>query len=224
MAGKPLRASPFARGRARAWGSSLATDGTVSGYHSGGGRARGEHGDRPLLYAVDEEKRARQITPGQLVQAIECEPETPRARLPEDTNGRVMAAYEAARQDARSRLGRARRPTADTRLRRYLNRALRQARHDARDDQEELRRIGVLQQIFLDHLPRNVLQDLEEVRRMQIEGSSLIRRLEAMRSRYRLNPVDADEAMAEPADAEVVRIVCSQGLAEERVGRGPLEG
>jgi hypothetical protein len=173
-----------------------------------------KHADRALMYAVDERLRTRQITPGQFIQAVECEPDTPRARLPEDTNGRVMAAYHAARQDARSRLGRARRPTSDTRLRRYLSRALRLARDSARDDSEELRRIGILQQIFLDHLPRNVLQDLEEVRRMQIEGASLIRRLEAMRSRYRLNPPDADESAAEPADAEVVRIVCSDGLVE----------
>ena len=173
-----------------------------------------KHDDRPMMYAVDEQLRTRQITPGQLIQAIECGPDTPRAKLPDDTNDRVMAAYEAARRDARSRLGRARRPTSDTRLRRHLQRALRQARDAAGDDQEELRRISILQQIFLDHLPRNVVQDLEEVRRMQIEGASLIRRLEAMRSRYRLNPPDADEAAPEPADAEVVRIVCSDGLVD----------
>ena len=63
--------------------------------------------------------------PGQLVQAVECEPDTARAGLPDDTNARVMAAYDAARRDARARLGRARRPTSDTRLRRYLSRALR---------------------------------------------------------------------------------------------------
>ena len=174
-----------------------------------------KHADRPLMYAVDDRLRPRQITPGQLIQAVECPPDTPRAHLPDDTNGRVMAAYEAARRDARSRLGRARRPTSDTRLRRYLVRALRLARDAAAGDQEELRRISVLQQIFPDHIPRNVTQDLEEIRRMQIEGSSLIRRLEAMRSRYRLNPPDADESTAEPADAEVVRIVCSDALVAD---------
>ena len=49
---------------------------------------------------------------------------------------------------------------------------------------------------------------------MQIEGASLIRRLEAMRSRYRLNPTDPDETATEPADAEVVRIICSDGLID----------
>ena len=39
-----------------------------------------KHGDRPLMYAVDEQRRTRQITPGQLVQAVECEPDTPRAQ------------------------------------------------------------------------------------------------------------------------------------------------
>lgn len=89
-----------------------------------------------------------------------------------------------------------------------------QAQPAAAGDQEELRRVSILQQIVPDHVPRNVIQDLEEVRPMQIEGSSLIRRLEALRSHYRLNPPDADDPTDDPADAEVVRIICSDGLVD----------
>jgi len=171
-----------------------------------------KHGERPSAYAVDSALKPRQITPGQLIAAIECGPDTPGASLPADTNERVMAAYEATRRAAESRLGRARRPGTDTRLRRYLSKQLRAAREGWADAPEELRRIGVLQQIFLDHLPANVLAELDEVRRMELTGASLVRRLEALRERHRLNPAEQDASEAAPAATEVVRIICSDGL------------
>ena len=103
-------------------------------------------------------------------------------------------------------------PGTDTRLRRYLSKQLRAAREQWADDAEELSRIGVLQQIFLDHLPANVLAELEEVRRMELTGASLVRRLEALRERHRLNPAEQEAAAPTPAAEEVVRIVCSGGL------------
>ena len=171
-----------------------------------------KHGERSSTYAVGADHQPRQVSPGQLIAALECEPDTPAGRLPEDTNERVMAAYEATRRDAESRLGRARRPGTDTRLRRYRSKQLRAAREQWADDPEELSRIGVLQQIFLDHLPANVLAELEEVRRMELTGASLVRRLEALRERHRLNPAEQEAAAPTPAAEEAVRIVCSGGL------------
>ncbi len=176
-----------------------------------------KHGERPSSYAVDADLAPRQITPGQLIAAMECECDTRGAPLPADTNRRVMAAYEATRSDAETRLGRARRTSTDTRLRRYLSRQLRAAREQYDDNPEELKRIGVLQQIFLDHLPSNVLAELEEVRHMELTGSSLIRRLEALRERHRLNPADQDDTTpTTSATTEVVRIICSDGLIETK--------
>jgi HKD family nuclease/superfamily II DNA or RNA helicase len=171
-----------------------------------------KHDDRATAYAVGPELEPRPITAGQLIQAIECSPDTPHAPLPADTNQRVMAAYEATRHEAVSRLGRVRRPTTDTRLRRYLSRQLRAAREQASEDPEELKRIGILQQIFLDHLPSNISSELDEVRRMEISGLALLRRLEALRARYRLNPPDPDEVAIPTAETEVVRIICSDSL------------
>jgi len=122
-----------------------------------------------------------------------------------------MAAYDATRNEAQARLGRARRPISDTRVRRYLSRELRLARDESREEPEQLRRVGVLQQIFLDQLPSNIAAELQEVRRMELTGESLIRRLEAMRERYRINPAESDDGLT-PAAAEVVRIVCSDAL------------
>ena len=169
-------------------------------------------GERASAYAVGGDLQPRAIQPGQLVAAMECGPDTPAAPLPEDTNERVMAAYDAARVEAENRLGRARRPTSDTRLRRYVSRALRAARQEFEEDEEEQRRIGVLQQIFLDHLPATILSELDEVRRMELTGASLLRRLEALRERHRLNPPEPGEA-GPSAATEVMRIICSDGLA-----------
>ena len=80
-------------------------------------------------------------------------------------------------------------------------------------DDDELRRIGILQQIFLDYLPSNVVTDLEDVRRLDLRGDDLIRRLEALRERHRLQPAPEEAAAASPA-VEVIRMVCSDRLAE----------
>jgi superfamily II DNA/RNA helicase len=171
-----------------------------------------KHGDRSVAYAVSSRLEPRTITLGQLIGSMECERTTQSAQLPSDTNQRVHAAYEATRRDAEARLGRDRRPSSDTRMRRYLSRELRAERERRSDDAEELARIGQLQQIFLDYLPAPVVSELEEVRRMTLTGNSLVRRLEALRERYRLNPTEPDEQVNGVAEPAVVRIVCSDGL------------
>jgi hypothetical protein len=47
---------------------------------------------------------------------------------------------------------------------------------------------------------------------MELTGASLIRRLDAMRERHRLVLQDPGEGTDAPADVEVVRIICSDGL------------
>jgi len=171
-----------------------------------------KHGERSSAYAVGADLSPRRISPGQLVAAIECDKVTPEAPLPPDTNRRVTAAYEATRTEAETRLGKARRPTTDTRVRRYLSKQLRLTREAHTGDADELRRIGVLQQIFTDHLPATVMAELKETQRMELTGASLTGRLEAIRRRYRLNPPDPDDEDSTPREAEVVRIICSDGL------------
>jgi hypothetical protein len=161
-------------------------------------------------YAVSNQLEVRTITPAQLLAAAECRPDTPGRPLPANTNERVMAAFEMFKGEVRGRLGRARRPGADSRVRRYLSRQLNMAREQFADDQEELSRIQVLRRIFLDSLPTRVVEALQDIRDVQLEGEALIRRLEALRARYRLNPPEEDEA--EDLEPQVIRIVCSDGL------------
>lgn len=114
------------------------------------------------------------------------------------------------RQAAELRIGRARRPGGATKLRRYVARELKAARAAATSDPEETKRIDVLQQIFLDHLPTGVVSDLNEVLRVELTGPALVRRLEGIRARHRLNPPDAAESLS--SNGEIMRIVCSDGL------------
>ena len=76
---------------------------------------------------------------------------------------------------------------------------------------EDVRRIETLRRIYQGDLPQAAENALDEIRRLGLEGRVLMRRLEALRERYRLNPPD-DADRAQPAEPQVVRIVCSDGL------------
>lgn len=169
-------------------------------------------GDVKGCYAVsvDEEgnPRSRAISPAQLIAAAECAPDMPAQLLPQDTNERVMAAFEAFRSDLSRRLGRARR-RPDSRNRRYISRQLNIAR--AQSEPSDMATIETLRRIFLGDLSPQVENALSEIRSMRIEGAALIRRLEALRERHRLNP--RDDTDDEPGDEpQVIRVVCSDGL------------
>ena len=169
-------------------------------------------GDFRGCYAVsvDDEGNPmpRQISPAQLIAAAECVPDTPTQPLPEGTNERVMAAFDAFRADASRRLGRAaRRP--DSRNRRYISRQLNIAR--SLSEPSEQRAIDTLRRIFLGDVSPQVESALSDVRNMRLDGQALVRRLEALRERYRLNPVEVD-ARPRRNETQVVRIVCSDGL------------
>ena len=168
-----------------------------------------KQGDIAAPYAVTTDLAPRSITTAQMLSAIECGPEEEAHPLPQDANERVMAAFAEFGKDVSQRLGRARRPR-DTRLRRYLTQQFRRLRETHKDDDDELKRIGVLQDIFLRPLPGYILGEADEARHMRLEGTALLRRLEALRSRHRLTPPDEEEQ--EPEAPEAVRIVCSEGL------------
>ena len=161
-------------------------------------------------YAVGSGLEPRPISPAQMIAATECERDTPAMPLPQDTNGRVMAAFESFRTDYRQRLGRSRRQR-DTRARRYVSRQLSLARARAEGNDVELRRIETLRRIFLGEVSSQVESALVEIRNLRLEGAALRTRLEALRERYRLNPPDDAEA-SQAQDPQVIRIVCSDSL------------
>ena len=162
-------------------------------------------------YAVGNDLKPRQITPAQFIAVADCQPNTPPTPLPANTNERVMAAFETFKEESRKRIGKARRPSSDTRLRRYLSKHLNLLRTQYKDNPTELRRIDALRQIFLDSVPARVETALRDVRDLGIESDALVRRLEALRMTHRLNPPQEDDLQEQ--EPEVIRIVCSDGLA-----------
>ena len=154
-------------------------------------------------YAIGSDLQPRAVSPAQFAAAAACEPDTPAAPLPDDTNERVTAAGSDFRQSLGRRLGRARRPH-DAR-RRYIERCL-------RDPEIDDPRADDLRRIFTNDLPSSAETALDDVRRLGLQGKALLDRLHALRERHRLNP--PDETDAEAAQPRIVRIVCSDGLAE----------
>ena len=167
-------------------------------------------GDLKNCYAVDSDLRTRPISPSQFIAAAECQPDTPAQPLPPLTNERVMAAFEQFREDLRRRLGKSRR-RVDSRNRRFLSRQLGIVRSEVLENSAELQRVETLRRIFLGDLSPQVENALTEIRNMRLEGQVLLRRLEALRVRYRLNPPD-DSDQTQTSEPQVVRIVCSDGL------------
>ena len=168
-------------------------------------------GDVKACYAVGSDLHPRQITSAQFVAAAECEANTQAEPTPDDTNQRVMAAFQEFQRDAARRLGSFRR-RSDTRNRRYLSRQLNWAIEEAIAEDGNTQGIEALRGIFLGDLPSAVEGQLTEIRSMQITGPALLTRLSALRERYRLNPPDQlNNAAPTP---QVIRIVCSDGLVE----------
>ena len=169
-----------------------------------------ESGGYRRCYAVDGNLEPRAISAAQFIEAAECEPDTPAQDLPPQTNERVMAAFEGFKNDLRRRLGRSRQ-RIDTRNRRYMSRELNIARDSVVGNASFNRRISDLRAIFLNDVSDPVDRALTEIRNLKLEGETLVRRLEALRERFRLNPPQESESDRMPAP-EVVRIVCSDGL------------
>ena len=167
-------------------------------------------GNVKACYAVADGQEPRQISPAQFAGAAECDPDAPAKPLPRETNARVMRAYAAFQTDFRQRLGRARRPR-NTLARRYVSRQLNSARQRMDMTPEDAGRIDTLRRIYQGDLTPAAESALDEIRRLGLEGSVLVRRLEALRERFRLNPPD-DSEQAQPAEPQIVRIVCSDGL------------
>ncbi len=171
----------------------------------GAGGSRGVNG----CYAVGSDLQPRAITPAQFVEAARCEPDAPAEPLPEDTNERVTAAFEAFKREFQRRLGRARR-SHDSRARRYVSGRLNAALREA-GEAVDAGRIDALRRIFTGDLPQQAEQELSKIREQGLAGSELRTRLEALRARFRLAPPE-DSDRPQAREPQVVRTVCSDGL------------
>ena len=161
-------------------------------------------------FAIGDDLDPRPISPAQFIAHAECEEGTPAKPLPAGTNDRVMAAFGSFRGELGQRLGRSRRPR-NTRARRFVARHLNLAKAEAEGNPAESRRIDELRRIFGGPLSPRVEAALGEVHKIQPQGSALLARLAALQDTYRLT-VSGDDAVLEAPEADIVRIVCSDGL------------
>ena len=135
----------------------------------------------------------------------------PPSLLPPQTNERVMAAFDQFQEDLGRRLGRSRR-RVDSRNRRFISKQLGIIRSESRGEQRRgTANRDTAKPFFWGDLSTQVENALADIRNMRLDSQVLLRRLEALRFRYRLNPPD-DYEMAQPTEPQVVRIVCSDGL------------
>ena len=162
------------------------------------------------IYAVSNDLQPRTISAAQFIQAAQCEPDTPAQTLPHGTNERVMAAYAQFKNDLSRRLGRTRH-RVDSRNRRYLSRELNIVRNARSTDIDFVKRVNVVRSIFLNDVSPPVDQALTEIRNLKLDREILVRRLEALRERYRLNPRETSDPVRR-REPTVVRIVCSDGM------------
>ena len=168
-----------------------------------------KQGDWAVAYTIGSDLQPRPLTPGQLLSAVQCDPEERAAPLPSDTNERVQAAYEAARQTSQLRIGRARRPSGDTKVRRYIGR---QRRQRVRMQPPTLRRSSASTCCYRsssitcdgrDHGPERGTAGGFHGRGPGAQVGNDMRG-------YWLNPLES--AAAPASSGEVMRVICSEGL------------
>ena len=82
---------------------------------------------------------------------------------------------------------------------------------EATDDETEIRPLDLVRRVPGGDLPTPVENALGEFEKLRLEGPVLRNRLEAVRERYRLS-VQENSDRGAPRQAEVIRIVCSDGL------------
>ena len=97
------------------------------------------------------------------------------------------------------------------RIRRYIARHLHLLANEAPSDQQRVAQIDTLRRIFMTNTMPWVESALSDIRMLNLQGEPVLTRLQALRERYRLNPPDAEDEST-PPEAQIIRIVCSEGL------------
>lgn len=73
-------------------------------------------------------------------------------------------------------------------------------------------RVDILRRVFLGDFPRQAEHALTEICKNGVDDWPLVRQMEALQDRYRLNPPPADSLSNEAQLPRVIRVVCLDGL------------
>ena len=166
-------------------------------------------GDTKQGYAVNSDGDATELTHAELVRQLECEPDTPWAPLPPDTNARVGAAVAALA----GRLA----PTPialesrrrDSQVTRFINTRLGQFRLDGHADIEHLKRLEEIRAAFSTELPASVNERIKALMRENADGQALVAELGRMIEELpRMDEMDKPQGRVD----NTIRVVCSMGI------------
>ena len=162
-------------------------------------------------FAVGSDLEATELNHAQLVRQLECEPDTVRLDLPEDTNDRVTVAATAL-AELLTRPTTLEPRTKDERVIRYVNeeiRRLRQVRLGEEVDPRFLRHLETLRRAFNEELPLSITDRIRAMMRRNVEGLELVDELSKM-----MDDLPKSEAAREarPVRDSRVEILCSMGI------------
>ena len=166
-------------------------------------------------FAVGSDLEATELTHAQLVRRLECDPDTERRDLPDDTNARVTGAA-AALAELLEKPTTLEPRTRDDQVTRYINeelRQLRQARLGEEVDAGLLRHLEALRRAFNEELPLSISERIRTLRRNGVEGGmGLVDELTKMMDEL---PKPEEEDSTQRVRENRVEIICSMGIVEE---------
>ena len=166
-------------------------------------------GDTKQGYAVNSDGDIAELTHAKLVRQVECEPDTPTAPLPLDTNARVSAAGAALAELLSPKPTQLEPRQRDDQVARYINTQLGQLRLDDQADANYLRDLEGLRVAFNAELPTSVNEKIRTLMHEKAEGRRLADALAAMVPE--LPKLDNGPEPRRPI-GNIPRIVCSMGI------------
>ena len=155
--------------------------------------------------------KATDLTHAQLVRRLECEPDTERRDLPDDTNARVTAAA-AALAELLAKPTTLEPRTRDDSVTKYVNdelRQLRQTRLGEEVDPGFLRHLETLRRAFNEEMPLSIAERIKNLMRRRVEGTELVDELSKMMDEL---PKPGEAGEPQQIRDSRVEIICSMGI------------
>ena len=164
-------------------------------------------------FAVGTDLEATELNHAQLVRQLECEPDTERCDLPDDTNARVTSAATALAQILAKPTTLEPR-TRDDSVTKYVNDELRQLRQTKLGEEVDpsfLRHLETLRRAFNEELPLSIAERIRNLMRRRVDGTELVDDLSKMMDEL---PKPEEESGTRQIRDSRVQIICSMGIVE----------
>ena len=166
-------------------------------------------GDTKQGYAVNSDGDIAELNYAKLVRQVECEPGTPAAPLPLDTNARVSTAATALTKLLSPKPTQLEPRQHNDRVSRYINTELGQLRMENQADANYLRHLETLRSAFNAQLPTSVVEKIRSLMHDGVKGKQLS---DALASMVPDLPKPGDDTEPQVTSGNVPRVVCSMGI------------